>query len=54
MSKIYDSLKATVNREMVSKAASLVDENESKVSSAVKSIIPGLLGVFMKKATRCR
>ncbi|MCD7964024.1 MAG: OmpA family protein [Rikenellaceae bacterium] len=49
MSKIYDSLKATVNREMISKAASLVEENDSKVSSAVRSIIPGLLGIFMKK-----
>lgn len=49
MAQIYDSLKALVSTGMISKAASLLDEDQSKVSKAVSSILPSLLGVFMKK-----
>ncbi|MDR2953585.1 MAG: DUF937 domain-containing protein [Prevotella sp.] len=48
MAQIYDSLKALINPDMVSKAASLLEEDPHKVSGAVSSIVPGLLGVILK------
>nr|WP_051698025.1 OmpA family protein [Prevotella sp. 10(H)] len=48
MVSFYDSLKALVNREMISNASATVEERDFNVSSAISSIIPGLLGVFLK------
>lgn len=49
MVNIYDSLKSLVNRDMISNAATTVEEKDFNVSNAISSIIPSLLGVFLKK-----
>ncbi|MCD7973396.1 MAG: OmpA family protein [Candidatus Azobacteroides sp.] len=48
MEQIYDSLKALLNQDMIAKAAKVVEENDSNVSTASNSIIAGLLGVMLK------
>lgn len=48
MAQIYDSLKALISPDMISKAASFLEEDPNKVSGAVSSIVPGLLGVILK------
>jgi len=49
MSQIYDSLKALISQEMISKASSVLDESGPKVSSTASSIIASLMGVMLKK-----
>lgn len=49
MANIYESLKSLINRDMVLTAATALDEKDFNISSAVSSIIPSLLGVFLKK-----
>lgn len=49
MANFYDSLKGLISQEMISKAATVVEEQPNKVSSAFASIIPSLLAVISKK-----
>lgn len=49
MSNIFNSLKGLVTPELISKAASFLGEDSSKVQSAVGSIIPSLLGSLLAK-----
>lgn len=49
MEQIYDSLRSLIKPEMVSKASKMLDEKESGISSAVSSIVAGILGVMLKK-----
>lgn len=49
MANIYESLKSLINRDMVLTAATALDEKDFNISSAVSTIIPSLLGVFLKK-----
>ncbi|NDW10307.1 DUF937 domain-containing protein [Dysgonomonas sp. 520] len=48
MVNVFDSLKGLINSGMISKAATMFGESDSKVSSSVSSIISGLLGVLLK------
>lgn len=48
MAQIYDSLKSLITKDMVSKAATQLGEDSPKVSKAVSSIIPSILGVMLK------
>lgn len=48
MTQIYESLKSLINQDMISKAAATLGEDNSKVASAVKSILPSLLGRLLK------
>lgn len=49
MTQFYDALKALVNPELVAKASTMLDERQANVSKATSFIIPGLLGVMLKK-----
>ena len=49
MNNYYNSLKSLVSHEMISKAATVLDESEERISSASSSIIASLLGVMLKK-----
>lgn len=49
MAHFVDSLKSLVTKQMVSKAATTVDEKESHIEQAVGLIIPSLLAVLLKK-----
>lgn len=48
MNNYYNSLKSLVNHEMISKAATVLDESEERIFSASSSIIASLLGVMLK------
>lgn len=48
MSQFFDSLKDLISPDMISKAALLLGEKDTKVSGAISSIIPGLLASFLK------
>ena len=44
MSQILDSIKGMITPDLIQKAASYLGEDSSNISSAVSSIVPGLLG----------
>lgn len=49
MSKFYDSLRNVISAEKVRIAAEVVDEKPENVKKAVDSIIPSLLGIYLKE-----
>lgn len=49
MNSIYEPIRSLINRNMVSTAATTLDEKEFNISSAISSIIPSLLAVMLKK-----
>lgn len=49
MAQFYDSLKALISPAMISRASSLLNENENNISKATTSIIASFLGVLLKK-----
>lgn len=49
MLQFYDSLRALIGPDMITKASTVLGERESKVSNAVSSIISSFLGVMLKK-----
>jgi len=48
MANFYNSLKGLISHEMISKASLALDEQQTDISKAVSSIIPGFLGVLLK------
>lgn len=44
MGQMYDSIKGLISQDMIVKAAETLGENEANVRSAVKTILPALLG----------
>lgn len=51
MNNYYNSLKSLVSQEMISKAATVLDESEERISGASSSIIASLLGVMLKNGS---
>lgn len=49
MANFNNSLKSLVNQQMIAKAAKTVGEKEANISTAVSTIIPSLLAVFIKR-----
>ncbi len=49
MSQLFDSLKSLITPEIMDKITSSIGEDKSKVTSAIGSIIPGLLGSLLAK-----
>ena len=49
MTQILDSIKGMITPEMIQQASAFLGEDSSKVSSGIKSMIPGILGGIMKK-----
>ncbi len=48
MNNYYNSLRSLVSHEMISKAATVLDESEERISGTSSSIIASLLGVMLK------
>lgn len=48
MINYYNSLRSLVSHEMISKAATVLDESEERISGTSSSIIASLLGVMLK------
>jgi outer membrane protein OmpA-like peptidoglycan-associated protein len=49
MNNYYNSLKSLVSHQMISTAATMLDESEKRISNASSSVIASLLGVMLKK-----
>ena len=49
MAQVFDSLKALMNTERITRASRVVEEKESNVSTASSAIIASFLGVILKK-----
>jgi len=49
MNNYFNALKSLISQEMITKASTMLDESEGKISSTSSSIIASLLGVMLKK-----
>lgn len=49
MQQIFDQLKSLITPEMISRASATLGEHDSKVATAISTIIPGLLGKLLQK-----